>query len=279
MGEKNEASYNDEINLYSFYLVIKKKFRLILTIFVLSVTGTAVTSLFLSPVYRSSFVVKVYSVQDKTPILSSSEVDKLLSELDNLRKEKRYDELSKKLDIKVEIAQNIAKLSTATIRDSKDLTEIIVDAYNTELVNILRNALLRYLNQQQYVNDRITLWKESNLHLKGEIEARINEIEAFKNVIITQIKNERARYLGFNPLQLEEEIINIKQKAVELENTVKLLKGFEVTVEPNKPQIPVKPKLALNILISGIVSIFSSFFLALFIEWFEKHKNSSLKQD
>ncbi len=278
MGEHTETVFKDEINLYDFYLIFKKKFILILITVVISVGVTVVISYLTKPVYRSTFIVKVYSVQDNSPLISPSEADKIFIALDNLRKEKQLDELSKKLSINNETAKNIAKLSAATIRDSKDLLEITIDTYSNskEYVNVLINSIMQYLSQNQYVNDKIASLKESNLHLKGEIEARIQEIEAYKNIIFTHIKEHRAQYLGFNPLMLDEEIINLKQKLVELDIVLKFLKGFEITVGPTTSQQPVKPKIALNVLISAIISFLFGVFLALFIEWFEKHKKLNL---
>jgi hypothetical protein len=131
---------------------------------------------------------------------------------------------------------------------------------------------VQYLNQNQYLNERITLLKENNIHLKEEIESKIQGMEAFKNVILTKVKDGRNIYLGFNPLQLDEEIINLKQKVIELENLIKLLKGVEVTVEPDVPFKPIKPQTLKNVAIAGLLSLLGGIFLALFIEWFEKQK-------
>jgi len=272
MGEKNETRFNDEINLYDFYLILKKRFRFILIIFLVSITATAVVDYFKKPVYRSSFIVRAYSVRDNTPILTFAEVDKLISELDDLRKEKKFVQLSGKLGANLETVKNIDKLSVETVRDSKDLIEVIIDSSDRELATNLKSVLLQYLNQNQFVAERVTILKKNNLYLKEEIEKKMREMESFRNIIFTKIKNERINYLGFNPLQIDEQIINLKQKVVELENVINLLRGFEITTEPNIPVKPVKPKIMLNIVIAGIISFFGGIFLALFIEWFEKQK-------
>jgi hypothetical protein len=233
---------------------------------------TAVIGHLKKPVYRSSFIVKVYSTQGNVPILSSSEMDKLLSELDNLRKENKFNELSRKLGAEFEALEKIDKLYTDIPHDSRDLVEIIIDSYDKNLVTNLKPVIVQYLNQNQYLNERITLLKENNIHLKEEIESKIQGMEAFKNVILTKVKDGRNIYLGFNPLQLDEEIINLKQKVIELENLIKLLKGVEVTVEPDVPFKPIKPQTLKNVAIAGLLSLLGGIFLALFIEWFEKQK-------
>jgi len=270
-------SGNDEIDLYELFLVLKKRFKLIAGIVISAVLITGVISFLSPPVYRSSFIIRMFSKNENrmNPIISTGEVEKLISELDLLRKEKQLNELSKRLNIKDEQIKKAVKFYAKTPSDDKDLVEITLDIYDRGLIPDLRNGIIQYLNQNPYVNERITTWKDNLLQQKAEIQKKIQEIDGFKNFLISQIKNDRAKYLGFNPLQLDEEVIKLKKELRDLEDTIKLLRGFEVTIEPEIPQMPIRPKKALNIAMAGLVSLFLGISLTFLIEWIDSKKHSN----
>jgi uncharacterized protein involved in exopolysaccharide biosynthesis len=271
---------NDEIDLYRLYLIVKKRYKLILGMVLGAVLITGGINFLMRPVYKSSFIIKAFTfVNEKNPlisntIISTGEVEKLISEMDLLREEKQFNELSKRLNIRDEQIKQLVKLDARSLRDAKDLVEITVTVYDRSIIPDLRNVIVQYLNQIPYVNERIAMWKDDKLHLKAEIQAKIQEIDEFKNIVIVQIKKDKAKYIGFNPLQLDEEVINLRQRLRDLENSIKLLRGFEVTIEPEIPQDPVRPKKALNLIIAGMTSLFIGIFLSFFMEWAEKNKKT-----
>jgi capsular polysaccharide biosynthesis protein len=274
--KKNEVPYsrNDEIDLYDLYLVLKKRFKLIAGIVVSTTLIIGIISFFMPPVYRSSFIVRIFntSATEKNPIISTGEVEKIISELDLLRKEKQWNELSKRLTIDSDKIKKVVKFDAKTPRDAKDLVEITVDVYDRGLIPDLKNGIVQYLNQNPYVNKRIAMWKDSNLYQKAEIQEKIQEIDEFKNFVIVQIKKDRAKYLGFNPLQLDEEVINFKQRVRDLENSIKLLRGFEVTVEPVIPNKPIKPNVMSIILATLVIALFIGVAITFLIERHEREK-------
>jgi len=265
---------SDEIDLYYLYLIVKKRFILIAGIVLSAVLVTGVISVLMSPVYRSSFIIRVFSGSDTAmnPIISTGEMEKIISELDLLRKERQLNELSTRLTMNGEQIKNVVKFDAKTPRDTKDLVEITVDVYDRGLIPDLKNGIVQYLNQNPYVNERIAMWKENNLHQKAELQAKIQEIDDLKNFVIVQIKKDRAKYLGFNPLQLDGEVINLRQRLRDLENSIKLLRGFEVTVEPVIPNKPIKPNVTRIILATLVIALFIGVAITFFIERHEREK-------
>lgn len=273
-----------DIDLYDLYNIIKKRFILIAGTVLSVVLITVIINYLTPPVYRSSFIIRVFNTTtaernptiittEKNPIISTGEVEKLISELDLLRKEKQLNELSKRLNLKDDQIKKVVKFDAKTTRDSKDVVEITLEIYDQGLIMDLKNGIVQYLNQNPYVNERISMWKESNLHLKTEIQAKIQEIDEFKNFVIVQIRKDRAKYLGFNPLQLDEEVINLKQRLMDLDNATKMIRGFVVTIEPEIPRTPLRPKKMQNIIIACTVSLLISILLSFIMEWFEKNKD------
>lgn len=87
------------------------------------------------------------------------------------------------------------------------------------------------------------------------------------------------RLLGFNPLDLEGYILNLKQQLEVIKAQRKLISGAELVVSGALPRKPVKPKRALILAVAGVSGLFLGVFLAFFVEWWEKareeHRKSS----
>ena len=86
MEEKSkEQTYlgDDEIDLYELCLVLKKRYKLILGIFVIAVLMAGVISFRMTPVYRSSFIVRIPTVPTRSneTIISAAETEKMINEL------------------------------------------------------------------------------------------------------------------------------------------------------------------------------------------------------
>lgn len=263
----------DEIDLYDLYLVIKKRARLIGIIFLLITISSGIISFILPPVYSGKMLIRLPNIY-KT-IITPSEAESILSELDELREEDRFDELSKKLNMDKTRVSELVKISTSTPRGEKKFIEATIEVYKPEIIIPIKNALIEYLNNNKYVKERIRLQRESMNHLKEEIQKKINEIEGLKEYVVKEIKEGKVKDLGFNPIGLDKEVINLKQRLKNIEKDITLLKGFEVVVEPNIPVRPSKPRKKLIVAVAGFTSIFFGIFLAFFMEWVEKNKRDS----
>ncbi len=276
MDEKKSQNtiIDDEIDLYDLYLVVKKRARLIGIIFLLITVSAGVISFLLPPVYSGKMVIRLPNVYEKT-IITPSEAMAILNELDELREEGRFDELSKKLNIDNTRVSELVKISTSTPRGEKKFIETTIDVHTPDLIMYIKDALLTYLNNNKYVKERIRLQRESMNHLKEEILKKINEIEGLKEYVVNEIKHGKVKDLGFNPINLDKEVINLKQRLKNIEKDITLLKGFEVVVEPNIPVKPSKPKKKLIVAVAGLTSLFFGIFLAFFMEWLEKNRRDS----
>lgn len=271
----------DEIDLYELCLVVKKRFKLILAIFIIAVLSTGVISSIMTPVYRSSFIVRVptVSANSNEQIISIAETEKIINELRKLIEDGRTKDLSEKLGINENKIDELTSLTVEVPRNEKNFVEITADVYKPLLVNDLEKGILDYLNKNRYVKERVSLRRESLIRLKQDIQAKINEIEGLRDFVIGQIKKGKVKDLGFNPIDLDNAVINLKQRLNNIKNDIQLLRGFEVVIEPAIPQKPVKPKKLLNVAIAGITSLFFGIFLAFLMEWIEKNKRVGVRRD
>ena len=280
-----------EIDVREFSLMLKKRRRLIAFFFVFAVTLAAVISFVMPPVYRSSFIVRgstppVYlssfivrgsTISPKEPAIFSYEVIRTIDELDGLRKEKRIADLAEALGIDQKSTIGIAKLkaiSPSREQSVENVIEITIDMYSPALTHKLADGIVKCINQNPYINQRVFIRKESLTHLRDEIQAKIADIEVLRNTVIRQIREDRHKQVGFNPIELDTEVITLRQRLVDIDNELRLLKGFEISMEPVIPKKPVKPRKVFNIAFAGITAIFLGVLISLILEWIGSEKTN-----
>ncbi len=289
-GQKREKFYaEEEVDLYELCLILKKRFKLIAGVFITAVFVTVVISFLLPPVYRGSFIIRVPMIPEtqtrnifneelnaRVPLIKPKEAVSMIENLDKLRKEEQTRKLSDTLGLSDEKVGALVELTANAPRDVKDYIEVVIDVGSPVLINDFKDAILGFLNENQYANKRISLRRASLLSLREELENNISEVEAVKNLVNNQIKRNQTKELGFNPIDMDKDVMIFKQMLMDVENEIKLLKGFEIVVEPVVTDKPVRPKKVLNVAIAGIVSLFLGVFLAFLLEWL--HRNRRLNE-
>jgi capsular polysaccharide biosynthesis protein len=268
---------DDEISLYDIFLVLKRRAILILSIFLITLLAAGTISFVMTPVYRSSFIIKgpvtSYSNYPQAFVISPEESGKLIKALDKAVADKRITELSNFLKISANNANKIVSFEAILpVDDTKNYIETVINIEDPTLIVSIKDGIMGYLNQNKYVSERINLTRKSLMRRKKAMQAKINEIDDFKNILTEQIKSGKRNNLGFNPMLMESDVMNLRQELNDIEDRIQLLKGFEVVVEPFIPTNPVKPKKILNMAVAGIISLFLGVLIAFFMESLDKSR-------
>lgn len=266
--QNNYVIYEDEIDLYEIWLKIKKRYKIIVGTVCFFVALSLIYIFITKPIYEEKFTVKLPSYANAKPLLTPQEVKGEIRKLDNLARLKRYEELSSKLNLKKEIASKMISIRANSIRGVNDAIEINIKVTDPSIVKLISLKTIDYLNNKKYTKEFIQT-------VKGQLEEEINEIEKtirklydIKKIIESSISKGQPIY--FNPADIDEAILAFSNRLYELKFRLKTLKGFEISVEPEVPSSPTKPKKALIIAVSFVSSVFIGIFLALFLEWLEE---------
>ncbi len=281
-GQKRDNfDSEDEVDLYELCLIVKKRFKLIAGGVISAVLITVVISFLLPPVYRGSFIIRVPMISEpqafneglntQVPLINPKEAVNLIGNLDRLRKDGQIKKLSDALGISDEKIGALVELTANAPRDVKDSIEVVIDSTSPVLINDFKDGVLGFLNENQYAKKRISLRRASLLSLREEIKNNISEVEAVRKLVRNQIREDKTKELGFNPIEMDKDVIIFKQTLRNVENEIELQKGFEIVVEPVISDKPVRPKKALNVAIAGISFLFIGILLAFLKEWAEKH--------
>jgi capsular polysaccharide biosynthesis protein len=277
--EKNNLSVTSEpegsSNLYDIFLILRKRIKLILFLFIVAIALAGLLNFILPEIYEDKLLVAIphfsqLSHSEAAPMISPDEV---IHDIENLNgyKYDNYAELSRKLAIKESTAATIKKIAARALNDSR--LAITIEGTNPALLKDISGGLLRYLNQDSYVSDRLSMEKAALIELENGLKEAIKREEVFKGVIEKDINAGKMKYLGFNPLSLEDHLLDLKERQNRLKNQIRLSRGFETTDEFVQ-QTPVRPKKILNIILAGFLSIGFGSLLAVVIDHIERSRKN-----
>ena len=263
----------DEIDLYELWLTLRKRWKVIAFTTILFFF-TAIVYIFIAkPVYTSSFFVKIpkklndHIEYDKKGILKISP-DFLFTQEEIISLINRFNYNS----------EDFTFVTASKFRENKETVKIEIGTYKPSIIPHISKSLISYLNSNRYVKRKIETEKEKLLTFIKESKNKLQEMEKTKKLIYKELREGNIKTLGFNPLDLDTKVLNIKKEIAELEIRLENLKGFEISVDPAIPEKPYKPKKKLILAVSAVSGLFLGVFLAFFLEWIEnasrRHKNN-----
>jgi len=260
---------DDEIDLYELWLTLKKRWK---TVFFTTLAFLLIAVMYLllaHPIFTSKSVIKIPPNISGRNLVSPKESIEYINYLDNLRKEENFDKLAKLLYISIKDVKDLASIRANSNRSDKSLVMVEIEVYNPVIIKQISDGLLKYLNQNPYVQEKISLQKNLLKKQINEIKSKLKDLYSLRKSVISKIKNGDIKDLRFNPIGVDTSIINLKNRLTSLEMSLKNIKGFEVSVPPFIPEKPSKPKKGLIVAVSIVSGLFLGVFLAFFLEWLE----------
>jgi capsular polysaccharide biosynthesis protein len=261
--EQQLKEYSDEINLYDFWKVIVKRKRLIIGLFLIVVISTAIISFLMPKIYRGEAVINILLYE----AIPAKELTDMIGKID---KEKRKYILSKTYS-------SVSDITFKTMKESKDKVLVIIDAKNVDDFSKILSELVDYINNigivKLNVNEEKERLQKKSTELSNVISASTGLLDTYHNLL----KSEKLFPVGFNPIDLNRKVADIKLEKLAVEQSMLRLKdgGIGIASQLYISNKPVKPKIMLNVTIAGIAILFAGIFLAFFLEYVEKIKSGS----
>lgn len=252
----------DEIDLLDIWRAIVKRRNLTMSIALVSAIVALAGSLLLPKVYEGEAIValpKVGITIDETKAITSF----LVQEVKNGNPIDVMDEsVIKKVDnITIEQISGLVNQFKIVARTKND------PQYAPDVIN----KIVDYLNRNEYVRSRIDIERKA-------IEANIFET---KNTIVTaeRTRNEAKRLIstrnpGFNPVDMDVRLNDLGAKIIGLETNLLLMKNYELVSGPYVYKDKVKPRVALNTVIAGLIGLFVGLLLSFALEINRKEVSS-----
>lgn len=161
-----------------------------------------------------------------------------------------------KVKSRIEEIEEQQKNALAEKKQVNDAISLLL--YSNEIQHNLRyyNTLDEKLSNESITQENLSLSIENK---KEDIKMLDKEIEKLRN----------------NIDKIENEIENIKNHKAHVEDQKARIDYAQLVKEPTLSLYPVSPKKKLNVFIAGILGLFISTFLALFLDYVQKHKGDT----
>jgi len=266
--------YDDEIDLYELWLTLKKRKLTVFLVTFLFLFIAIAYSLFSPDIYRIESIVALpkgyVSEKEKEKILIPFSVTKdILDKLDSEIKNKDFGKVSSELHLPRELLSSISEIDISNYRKVKGYVKISIEGRNKDYLLPVKDAVIGYLNGNDYVREQVKEEKES---LKRKLQVLSKKLASLKKTAQRAkelVLDRDVKTIGFNPLDIDKTIIDLKFRINDLTLALKSkIHGYR-EVDYYLTDKPVKPKRKLIIAVGLISGLFLGIFLAFFKEWLE----------
>jgi len=261
-----------EVDLRDYIIMIKKRWKIILIIFLVFTITSGVVSFLLPKTYESIAMVQIGRTRDKLLEEPSTvmEIFKTRPVLEKVAKELNIHTTQEKLG---ELA------STIKMKEKSGLLEIKGRGKTPEEAMRLANGVtVVFLNRHEQIFERarvileeyLASGKQRLVEMEKEIEMLEKKIEELK-VSDSEAKATVARgYMeSLERSRDRYELLQVELREKKMEESYGTV-STELVVPAAIPEKPIGPKKKQNVLIAGILGLFIGFVCAAIVEYFEK---------
>lgn len=258
---KRDKEYAEEINLYDLWKVIVKRAKLIIGLFIISVASATVISFLMPKIYQGNAVLLVQPAAN----ITAKEITDIIGIIDE---DKRHKMLSKTLD-------SVMGVKLSAIKESKDKIDVSIEAIEISAIQPALSEIINYVNNIELVKSNVEDERERLLFRSVELSSVVKESKGLLQAYDELLKVGKLVPVGFNPIELNKRISDIKAEKLVAEQTLKRLNGsgIEIAKQIDIKSYPVKPSKRTIVSLTGVASILMSIFLAFFLEFVDKVRN------
>ena len=261
-----------EVDLRDYINMVRKRWKIILIIFLATTITSGVVSFLLPKTYEASAMVKIGKMrntllEEPSTIIEIFEtrpiLKKVAEELNMPPTQEKLGELASRIRLK-------EKSGLLEIRGRGENLEEAVKLVNGVTMVLLKRHEQIFEQARVILEEYLASGRERLAEMEKEIEMLQKKIEQL-GTINSDAKATMARgymeSLERNRERYEQLQVELREKKMEESyGTV----STELVVAPTAPEYPISPKKKQNVLIAGILGLFVGFVSAAIVEYFEK---------
>lgn len=261
-----------EVDLRDYLNMVKKRWKIILIIFLVSTITSGVVSFLLPKTYEASAMVRIGRMRDRlleepSTVIeifkTESILEKVAEELDSPFGKEKPQELTSKIKMK-------KKSGLLEIKGRGETPEEALKLVNGVTTVLLKRHGQIFERAKVILEEYLASGKERLVEIGKEIEMlrkKIDELEITNSAAKAMVARGYMESLERSRDRYEQLQVELREKKMEESyGTV----GTELVIRPTIPEKPVAPKKKQNILIAGILGLFVGFVSAALVEYFEK---------
>ncbi|HHY46099.1 MAG TPA: hypothetical protein GX506_02205 [Firmicutes bacterium] len=288
----------DEINLWDYWMVIRKRAGIIMTIFGAAVIASAVLSFFvLPPVYEATVAIMVqdpggegtpqWSLETYSSVMEGSAVRRAVVE--TLKLDETPEDLKEIASTEILKGTNILRLKVKrnSAQEASEIANTWARLFVAKVNEIKMNDLSRAINLRKAALEAALAEikdQRPTIELKRSLVDEPMAYEAVKSLVGNQARRLAAIQVNVeepNPTyqDLISRIADSRLALKDLETRLELLKTdsqvFVRVLSPSlPPESPVAPRKLLNIAVAAMLGLMVGVFLAFAMEALEAGANS-----
>jgi len=261
-----------EVDLRDYITMVRKRWKIILVIFLVSTVASGVASFLLPKTYESSAMVKIGTIknsllEDPSTVVeifkTKPVLEKVAEELTIRPTQEKVSELATKIKVR-------ERSGLLEIRGRGETPRGALELVNGVLAVLLKRHEQIFERARRVLEEYFAPDRERLAEMKKEIEALERKIDK-----LGPTNSEAKAMVAFGYMEsLERSRDRYHESQVELRD--KIMKesygtiGTELVVAPTASENPIAPRKKQNMIIAGIFGLFVGFVSAAIVEYFEK---------
>ncbi len=260
----------DEIDLYELFLVLKRRWKLVLFPLLLFIVISLIYLIFASPKYKSKGILEVqnffpiYSNEKNSlsfTITSPRAIEELVNYLGELLKSPEKEKLENIFGRN--LVNGLISVEARVDRRNPNLVTVEISATNPEVIGKVFEKVYDFV-KGYYEKDLKNLKKEVAKYLNS-LQTQIEDLEKLKEKLLKEGLYE-------NALKVSEKIATLSERYYTTKLLLENFQGIKVVLKPVKPVEPYSPKPKWILAVSSVSGLFLGIFLAFFVEWWEESR-------
>jgi len=261
-----------EVDLRDYISMVKKRWKIILIIFLVSTITSGVVSFLLPRTYESSVMVRIGRTRNRLLEEPSTVIEifktkamleKVAEEIDTPHIHEKAEELAAKIKIK-------EKSGLLEIKGRGETPEEALELVNGVTAVLLNRHEQIFERARTILEEYLASGKQRLLEIEKEIKMlrkKIEELEVTNSEAKATVVRGYMEGLERSRDRYEQLQVELREKKMEESyGTV----STELVIPPTIPEKPIGPKKKQNILIAGILGLFIGLICAAVVEYFEK---------
>ena len=261
-----------EVDLRDYFNMVKKRWKIILIIFLVSTITSGVVSFLLPKTYESIAMVKIGRMrnnllEEPSTVIeifkTKATLEKVAEELNVPTTQEKLRELASKIKMK-------EKSGLLEIKGRGETPETAMRLVDGVIVVLLKRHEQIFERAKVILEEYLASGKERLVEIKKEIKMlrkKIDELEDTNSEAKARVAQGYMESLERSRDRYEQLQVELREKKMEESyGTV----GTELVIPARVPERPIGPKKKQNVLIAGILGLFVGVGCAAIVEYFEK---------
>jgi hypothetical protein len=258
-----QRTRQDEISLSDLWAVVVKRKMILIVLFLISLMG-AMLYVFTSPgIYRLETHMKLYLPKDVTTVKELPTAKDLSMIIGTITPEKKATIFSKGAD-------EITDVKIDELKGATDKFKITIESRNPEMLPEALEELTKYIENMNII-------KNNYEKITHELDEKIKDVKetyaknvSIKKEIEKRLHSSQFLSLGFNPIDVNQRVLEMKIGLDRLEQDRHNYKLIQPLDDPFISKSPVKPKKAMILTIACFGSLMIGLFIVFVMEYFER---------